>query len=285
VPDRPGDARHAVPATRLAADRKHRHLICVLASVDPKWIEGSEVVIGVERAAVNNLFPHFRVGYVERSQHGGGVQQMPEFNGLDLLHHLTRHGIRIPFPTHTVQLERPPRDKQQEVQTAARVLLRQQPLFRCLSDLELDSLLPRGRVVHFGRGEKLIQQGDTGDSMFILVDGQANVLVERNGSPKEVALLNSGDCFGEMSLLTGEKRSATIVAHTDCEVVEITKTVLAKSLQANPDLLDQLSKLLAKRQMETEGILAAGTPRERIEAQQNKYAATFLDKLQSFFKL
>jgi small-conductance mechanosensitive channel/CRP-like cAMP-binding protein len=198
---------------------------------------------------------------------------------------LRRHGIRIPFPTHTVQLERPARDKQQEVQSAARILLRQQPLFKCLTDLELDSLLPRGRVVHFGRGEKLIQQGETGDSMFILVNGQASVLVERNGSPKQVALLNSGDCFGEMSLLTGEKRSATIVAGMDCEVVEITKDVLATNLQANPDLVDQLSQLLAKRQMETEGILAAETPRERIEAQQNKYAATFLDRLHSFFEL
>ena len=75
------------------------------------------------------------------------------------------------------------------------------------------------------------------------------------------------------------------MAHTDCEVVEITKNVLARSLQANPDLLDQLSKLLAKRQMETEGILAAGAPRESVEAEHKKYAASFLDKLQSFFEL
>jgi CRP-like cAMP-binding protein len=140
-------------------------------------------------------------------------------------------------------------------------------------------------VVHFGRGEKLIQQGETGDSMFILVDGQANVLVERNGSPKPIAVLNSGDCFGEMSLLTGEKRTATVMAGTDCEVVEITKEVLAKSLQENPELLDQLSKLLARRQMETEGILASEKSSDQIQAQQSKYAATFLDRLHSFFEL
>ena len=84
-----------------------------------------------------------------------------------------------PIPTRTVQVERPARDKQLEVQTAARIILRQQPLFRCLSDEQLDALLPRGRVVHFGRDEKLIQQGDSGDSMFILVDGEASVVVER----------------------------------------------------------------------------------------------------------
>src|SRR5215471_3119040 len=52
---------------------------------------------------------------------------------------LHRHGIRIPFPTRTVQLERPARDKQHEVQTAARVMLRQQPLFRYLTDEQLDA--------------------------------------------------------------------------------------------------------------------------------------------------
>jgi CRP-like cAMP-binding protein len=98
-------------------------------------------------------------------------------------------------------------------------------------------------------------------------------------------MLTSGDCFGEMSLLTGEKRSATVVAGTDCEVVEITKAVLAQSLQANPELLDQLSNLLAKRQLETEGILASETPRDRIDAQQEKYAATFFDRIHSFFEL
>lgn len=65
-----------------------------------------------------------------------------------------------------------------------------------------------------------------------------------------------GDCLGEMSLLTGERRSATVIAQTDCEVVEIGKEVLARSLKENPELLARLSDLLARRQMETEGVLA-----------------------------
>ena len=198
---------------------------------------------------------------------------------------LRRHGIRIPYPTRTVQLERPARDKQLEVQTAARIILRQQPLFRCLSDEQLDALLPRGRVVHFGRDEKLIQQGEDGDSMFVLVDGQATVLAQGNNGPTPVAFLKSGDCFGEMSLLTGEQRRATVIAQTDCEVVEIGKTVLAKSLKDNPALLSQLSELLARRQLETEGILAAEKKGGSAEAQQTKYAAGFLDKLRAFFEL
>jgi len=198
---------------------------------------------------------------------------------------LHRHGIRIPYPTRTLQIERPARDKQQEVQTAARIILRQQPLFKCLSDEQLDALMPRGRVVHFGKDEKLIRQGETGESMFILVEGEANVVFERNGSSKFVASLGPGDCFGEMSLLTGERRSATVIANTDCEVVEIARPVLAKSLKQNPELLKELSQLLAKRQMENDGVLAAEISETGLKARETRYAATFLDKLRSFFEL
>jgi small-conductance mechanosensitive channel len=198
---------------------------------------------------------------------------------------LHRHGIKIPFPIRTVHLERTARTKEEEVQTAARLMLREQPLFKSLSDNQLDALLPRGRVIHFGRDEKIIQQGDNGDSMFILVAGEANVVVERNGSPNHVASLRNGDCFGEMSLLTGERRSATILAHTDCEVVEIGKPILAKSLKENPDLLNKLSELLAKRQMETEGILAANVKPTVIEAKRAEYTNGFVNKLRIFFQL
>jgi small-conductance mechanosensitive channel/CRP-like cAMP-binding protein len=197
---------------------------------------------------------------------------------------LKRHGIRIPYPTRTVQLERPGRDKQQEVQTAARIILRQQPLFKCLSDHQLDALLPRGKVIHFGRGETMIRQGDKGDSMFIIVEGEANVEAERNGQSMLVASIKSGDCFGEMSLLTGERRSASVVANSDCEVVEIGKAVLAQSLKENPGLMAQLSELLAQRQLSNEDAFAANKP-VTAAARQSKYAAGFLDKLHAFFEL
>jgi CRP-like cAMP-binding protein len=121
--------------------------------------------------------------------------------------------------------------------------------------------------------------------MFILVEGEANVVVERNDRPKQVARLSSGDCFGEMSLLTGEQRSATVVANTDCEVVEIGKQVLARSLHDYPELVTKLSELLARRQMERKGILATEMQNRANEGRQTAYAASFMDKLRSFFQL
>lgn len=197
---------------------------------------------------------------------------------------LRRHGIRMPFPMRTVQIERPAPDRQHDVQSAARVILREQPLFKSFTDVQLDSLLPRGHAVHFGRGEKIIQQGENGDSMFILVEGKADVLAARDDVQTRVATLAAGDCFGEMSLLTGEPRSATVQAATDCEVVEIGKAVLQKSLKENPQLVTQLGELLAKRKMETDGILVSA-PKTEIVQKQKQYTEGFLHKLRVFFEL
>ena len=86
-----------------------------------------------------------------------------------------------------------------------------------------------------------------------------------------------------MSLLTGEKRSATVVANKDCEVVEIGKPVLAHSLMENPELLNKLSALLAHRQMENEGVFAKHTEIHVIKTTQAAYQETFVDRLRNFF--
>jgi CRP-like cAMP-binding protein len=199
---------------------------------------------------------------------------------------LRRHGIKMPYPVRTIQLERPARDKRQELQSAARLILRQQPLFKCLSDEQLDTLLPRGKVVHFGRNETIIQQGEKGDSMFIIVAGEASVSATRNGLTKQITRMGAGDCFGEMSLLTGELRSATVVASTDCELVEIDKAVIAHSLTENPDLLAHLSELLARRQLQTEDAFTAGEATASAQAsRQSRYTANFVNRLRAFFEL
>ncbi len=198
---------------------------------------------------------------------------------------LQRHGIKIPFPTRTLQIERPSRTREEQIQSTARLILRQQPMFKSFTDEQLDALLPRGQIEKFGAGEKVILQGANGDSMFILVKGEANVVMNRNGMDTLVASLNSGDCFGEMSLLTGEKRSASVIAHTDCEVVEIGKAILANSLKENPELVTKLSTLLAQRQMENDGIFAALSDTGILRAKQSEYQTTFIDKLKLFFEI
>jgi small-conductance mechanosensitive channel/CRP-like cAMP-binding protein len=198
---------------------------------------------------------------------------------------LKRERIKIPFPIRTLQLERHAARPVPEGHEEARAILRGEPLFKCLSDEQLDSLLKQTELNHFGRGERVIEEGAEGDSMFILLRGAAQVSVSKNGSVIPVATLRSGDCFGEMSLLTGEKRSATVRAEGDCYVMEISKGVMAEIIRDSPDCLRQLSEILARRKLETEGIVKGAAQFADQAAKEKEYRATFLRRLKAFFEL
>lgn len=199
---------------------------------------------------------------------------------------LKRQQITIPYPIRTLQLERRKPVAGDEDHQEARAILRGEPLFDCLSDAQIENLVKQSHLNHFGRGERVIEEGAEGDSMFILLRGAAEVSVSKNGSTIPVATLRSGDCFGEMSLLTGEKRSATVRADNDCYVMEIGKDVMGEIIRESPDCLKQLSEILAKRKLETEGILkdAAGSSADQA-AKQREYTANFLKRLKTFFAL
>jgi len=158
-------------------------------------------------------------------------------------------------------------------------------LFECLSDEQIDSLVRQSQVSHFGRGERVIREGAEGESMFVLLSGAAEVSISKNGASIPVATLKAPDCFGEMSLLTGERRTATVRAETDCQVMEIGKPVMAELLRASPDCLERLSELLAKRKMETEGLLKEAVSHTQTARKEREYRDTFLHRLRTFFEL
>src|SRR2546423_5905474 len=166
-----------------------------------------------------------------------------------------RQRIKIPFPIRTLQVERRVQSTVHEDHEEARAILRRDPLFQCLSDSQLENLVKQSELNHFGRGERVIEEGAEGDSMFVLLRGAAQVSVSKNGSVIPVATLRSGDCFGEMSLLTGEKRSATVRANGDCYVMEISKEVMADVIPDSPEGLRHLSQPLAEPKMENAYIL------------------------------
>ncbi len=198
---------------------------------------------------------------------------------------LKRQGITIPFPIRTLHLERRAVRPVHEDQDEARAILRDEALFECLSDAQIDNLVTQSHVNHFGRGERVIQEGAEGDSMFVLLRGAAQVSVSKNGSLIPVATLNSGDCFGEMSLLTGERRTATVRAESDCHVMEISKPVMAEVIRDSPDCLERLSELLAKRKLENEGVLKEAASQIQNQKKEREYTANFLQRLRTFFEL
>jgi len=198
---------------------------------------------------------------------------------------LKRQGITIPFPIRTLRVERKAARPVQEDQEEALSILRDEPLFSCLSEEQLNHLVTQARLSTFGRGERVIREGAEGDSMFVLLRGAAEVSISKNGSSIPVATLKAPDCFGEMSLLTGEHRTATVRAETDCQIMEIGKPVMAEVLRTSPDCLERLSELLANRKMETEGLLKEAVSQGQHERKEREYKATFLHHLRTFFEL
>jgi CRP-like cAMP-binding protein len=196
-----------------------------------------------------------------------------------------RQRITIPFPIRTLRMERRRHRSVPEGHAEAQAILRGEPLFDCLNDAQLDNVLHSAHIHRYGRGENIIQEGTEGSSMFIMLRGAANVSVMRNGTAIRVGVLRSGDCFGEMSLLTGEPRSATIRADGDCEVLEIGQEAMAEVLTDSPQCLTQLSELLAKRKMESEGIVKDATQPHDQGTKEREYRATFLQRLRAVFEL
>jgi small-conductance mechanosensitive channel/CRP-like cAMP-binding protein len=213
------------------------------------------------------------------------INQINDAVRTNVWYELRRQRIKIPFPIRTLQLERQPASRPRESQEEARSILRNEPLFQCLSDMQIDNLVKQSALNHFGRGERVIEEGAEGDSMFILLRGSAHVSISKNGSTIPVATLNAGDCFGEMSLLTGERRSATVRAERDCYVMEIDKAVMGEVIRETPECLRQLSEILAARKMETEGIVKEAVVPAAHAAKEEEYRATFLARLRTIFAL
>ncbi|HXA10152.1 MAG TPA: mechanosensitive ion channel family protein [Chthoniobacterales bacterium] len=198
---------------------------------------------------------------------------------------LKRQNITIPFPIRTLEVNRKAVPKPHEQHGRARTILEGEPLFASLTEAQLDGLIRASRTLRFGRGEKVIDQGAEGSSMFVLLHGTAHVSVAQNGAMIRVGSLRMGDSFGEMSLLTGERRSATVRAEDDCEVLEISKPAMAALLHDAPECVAQLSELLAARKMETEGLLKDAHESPAAETRKREYRATFLRRVRSVFEL
>ncbi len=121
---------------------------------------------------------------------------------------------------------------------------------------QLDRLAAGAKRRSFAAGEVLMREDEPGASMFILDSGEVSVRVA--GEDEPVATLYVGDIVGEMSLLTGAPRSATVTAVEPVEVVEIDHTALAPVLAGSPALVDRFAEILRDRQKLLEHLYGGG---------------------------
>ncbi len=160
-----------------------------------------------------------------------------------------RNGLTIPFPIRTVyKTEMPPAMTPPEPPDHG-VSLSAVPVFGPLEADELAELAHEAVAREYGRGERLVNQGDAGDAMFVIGSGHAEVLVtNESGREQVVARLGPGEFFGEMALLTGEPRSATVEASDDMQVVVVYSNAMRAVLERRPDLARDIAEVVETRQ-------------------------------------
>ena len=115
-----------------------------------------------------------------------------------------------------------------------------------------EQLVLAQHLVHapFVQGGTLTHQGAVAHWLYLIVRGQAQVMVEESGVVTPVTVLSDGDFFGEMGMLTGEPRSATVVALTDVDCYRLDKVGFAQVLLARPEMAQDISAILAQRRQE-----------------------------------
>ena len=132
------------------------------------------------------------------------------------------------------------------------------PLFgETLTPRQLDQLAARCRVLILPAGAVLMSEGDFADAMFAIVEGEVTVTFhDRKGAEHDVAALKTGDVVGEMAVLTGARRNATVVAETGVTAIEISKAAMEEMFARTPELIDRIGEVLGGRQAELDRMVA-----------------------------
>ena len=136
-----------------------------------------------------------------------------------------------------------------EVELLARV-----PLFGGLSRAQLGRLGTLAEEVTYNGGRVIVKKDDPGRAFYVIVDGRAKVVKGRIVTARGEAELGPSDFFGELALLDGGKRAATVLAATELTTIRIERTAFRRLLREEPDLALKLLEGMAKR---TRKILAA----------------------------
>ena len=202
---------------------------------------------------------------------------------------LRRAGMTPSIPAQqlfvTLDTESRRRRKQGQATHAAAAVLEQVELFQSLTPEERQELAGRLRVAPFVRGEAITRQGAEAHWLYVLVEGQAEVRVSVDGTTsRSIATLHAGDFFGEMGLMTGAPRSATVVALTDATCVRLDKEGFVDILHRRPEIAEEISRLLARRRIELDTVrehLSHDALQERLRTTEHD----LLRRIRRFFAL
>jgi len=174
-----------------------------------------------------------------------------------IYYELRRRRIEIPFPIQVEysREEGPPDTPERREQFRRQIAA--VPVLARLPPEAHEALAAAATEELFADGGVVVHEGAPGGSMFIVTGGKVAITI--GPERREVAVTETGGYFGEMSLLTGDPRTATVVARGDCTVLEISADVFRHYVQANPDVIDQLAAAATARRRELAESRASAT--------------------------
>jgi len=200
------------------------------------------------------------------------LEEYSKFNDTDALvrqriwYVFRRENLEFAYPTRTIHVETKPQESA-FVETVNQIFeqLSSIPIFAPLSDEETQKLAQASSVRVYAPGEAIVHKGRAGNSMFVINRGAVKVQIMEDGQPKIINQLRENDFFGEMSLLTGQPRSATVVAEEETEVLQIKKKAIKPIFETNPNLVKAICEIIEER-------------RKLLETHENQSSTLHIDK-------
>jgi small-conductance mechanosensitive channel len=165
---------------------------------------------------------------------------------------LQRANIRLAFPEHSVHVTKENEKHEQALHLKhihSRIdTLRKVELFSASAEEELVAIAEKLKFAPFAKGDVITHQGDVAHWLYIITEGEADVYLEMPGQEKrKLSTLHQGNFFGEMGLMTGAPRTATVIAASDIECYRLDKESFQEFLHKRPELADEISKVLVSR--------------------------------------
>lgn len=202
---------------------------------------------------------------------------------------LQRANIRLAYPEHSVHVIKE-NEKHQLVRHQKHLqsrldALRKVDLFRASAEDELLAIAEKLKYAPFAKGDVITRQGDVAHWLYIIAEGEAEVYLEVPDQEKRLLnTLHPGHFFGEMGLMTGAPRTATVIAASDAECYKLDKEAFQEFLHKRPELAEEISHVLVSRRYGLDSIQQDMDETARVNqmAQQHQ---DVLGRIRSFFGL
>jgi small-conductance mechanosensitive channel/CRP-like cAMP-binding protein len=180
----------------------------------------------------------------------------------------------------------PPRELDLKSQKDKVRILSSIQLFKDIKDESLQVLAEGLKVVSFGAGETVLDMTMTNNSMFVVIEGLLNVYVYDDNETADIHVnsLSAGQFFGEMSLFSGEPRSASVRASTDVVAFEITYENMRDLFHHDPGVMDVISQVIAERHIQIAELIN-NTGNDKITEETKKKTKEILTRIKHFFHL